>query len=141
MIYIHQEDVSFEFMFTDERCFEWLSKVCAKESFILEELNLIFCSDEYLLGVNKEHLNHDYYTDIITFDYCTKYNESTQVIGDLFISIDRVKDNALLFDESFENELFRVISHGVLHLCGYSDKTDEEKVIMKRKESEALLLL
>ncbi len=98
------------------------------------DLTLIFCSDEYLLEINNKHLNHDYYTDIITFDYSQKKNIS----GDLFISIDRVKENAKEFSVPFLNELSRVVVHGVLHLCGYNDKTEEEKKQMRKLENKYL---
>ena len=98
------------------------------------ELNLVFCSDEYLLEINKKHLNHDYYTDIITFDY----SEENKISGDLLISIDRVKENAKTFSVSFIHELNRVVIHGVLHLCGYKDKTEEEKKQMRNLENKYL---
>lgn len=94
-------------------------------------ISVIFCSDEYLLEMNKTHLNHDYYTDIITFNYV----DGNLISGDLFISVDRVKENAVKFDVSFNEELYRVILHGVLHLVGYNDKTDEEKKVMRKKEN------
>lgn len=93
-------------------------------------VSLIFCSDNYLLDINKNYLNHNYYTDIITFNYV----EDKVISGDLFISIDRVKENAIEFDTIFENELYRVIFHGILHLIGYNDKTKEEKGVMREKE-------
>ena len=100
------------------------------------DIVLIFCSDEYLLEINKKHLNHDYYTDIITFDYCV----DKIVSGDLYISIDRVKDNAKAFNETFMNELNRVVIHGVLHLCGYNDKTDSDQKIMRNLENKYLAI-
>ena len=108
----------------------WLSDCCDTEGKSLEEVNLIFCSDEYLLHKNIEFLQHDYYTDIITFDYC----QGDLIIGDLFISKDRVIDNAQTNGVSFENELNRVIVHGVLHLCGYKDKSVDEEKLMRSKE-------
>lgn len=95
------------------------------------ELTFIFCSDEYLLEMNKQYLDHDYYTDIITFDYV----ENNIVSGDLFISIDRIKENAQKFNIEFLKELYRVVFHGVLHLVSYNDKTDEEQQIMTEKEN------
>jgi probable rRNA maturation factor len=112
----------------------WLSNVCDSEEKELSELNVIFCSDEYLLKKNIEFLNHDYYTDIITFDYCVDH----LVLGDLFISIERVKDNALLNKVSFKNELHRVLVHGVLHLCGYEDKSTDDEIMMRFKEGHYL---
>ncbi len=108
----------------------WLSDTCVDELKVLEEVNLIFCSDEYLLKMNIEYLQHDYYTDIISFDYC----EEDKILGDLFISKDRVLENSIDNNVSFELELQRVIVHGVLHLCGYKDKTDEEAALMRSKE-------
>ena len=108
----------------------WLSDTCVDELKVLEEVNLIFCSDEYLLKLNIEYLQHDYYTDIISFDYC----EDDKILGDLFISKDRVLENSIDNNVSFELELQRVIVHGVLHLCGYKDKTDEEAALMRSKE-------
>ena len=114
----------------------WLSKVCESKGKELGEVNLVFCSDEYLLVMNKTHLEHDYYTDIITFDY---YEE--QITGDLFISIDRVMENAAGLKVKFIHELHRVVVHGLLHLLGYGDKSEEEEVLMREMENEALLLI
>jgi len=94
------------------------------------EISIILCSDKYLLNINIEYLNHNYYTDIITFNYV----EGNTISGDLFISLDRVKGNSELFNTSLIKELYRVIFHGLLHLAGYNDKTDEEKKIMRGKE-------
>ncbi|MGB1296517.1 MAG: rRNA maturation RNase YbeY [Flavobacteriales bacterium] len=107
----------------------WLVALIEEEKCVLKELTYIFCDDEYLLKINQEHLNHDYYTDIITFDYDTE-----ELHSDLFISVDRVKDNAEQLNEPFKRELFRVIAHGVLHLCGYKDKTESEIAEMRGKE-------
>lgn len=107
----------------------WLLALIEEEKCVLKELTYIFCDDEYLLKINQEHLNHDYYTDIITFDYDTE-----ELHSDLFISVDRVKDNAEQLNEPFKRELFRVIAHGVLHLCGYKDKTESEIAEMRGKE-------
>ena len=115
----------------------WLSEVVAIEKKEMGDITLIFCSDEYLLNVNQQYLNHDYYTDIITFDY----SEDNCISGDLSISIDRVKDNADINKVDFINELNRVIVHGVLHLCGYKDKSVEEEKQMRSKENEMLQLL
>jgi rRNA maturation RNase YbeY len=109
---------------------DWLSTVCIEEGKLLDEVNLIFCSDEYLLKMNLEYLQHDYYTDIISFDYC----EANRILGDLFISKDRVLDNADQNNVTFDLELQRVIVHGVLHLCGYKDKSEEEEKLMRTKE-------
>jgi probable rRNA maturation factor len=108
----------------------WVSDTIIKEGMLPGEINYIFCSDAYLLKMNLEHLNHDSFTDIITFNYC----EDNVVNSDVFISIDRVKENAETFKCSFENELNRVMIHGVLHLVGYDDKSDDDKQIMRAKE-------
>ncbi len=116
---------------------EWFTKTVEQEGKILDEIALIFCTDDYLLEINQQHLGHDYYTDIVTFDYCW----DNHVSGDLFISLDRVRDNAEQFKTDFMNELHRVIIHGVLHLCGYKDKSEEEESLMRSKENSALSIL
>lgn len=108
----------------------WLEEVCKSEGKQCGDIALIFVSDEFLLKMNKQYLNHDYYTDIITFDY----TEEDSVSGDLFISIDRVVDNSKVLDVSYQEELKRVCVHGVLHLCGYKDKTDADELLMREKE-------
>jgi rRNA maturation RNase YbeY len=95
------------------------------------DITIVFCSDNYLLEMNKKYLEHDYFTDIITFDYV----ENDIISGDLFISIDRVKDNAEKFNTTFINELIRVVFHGVLHLAGYKDKTTPDQQLMREKEN------
>jgi probable rRNA maturation factor len=107
-----------------------------KESKTTGDLNFIYCSDYYLLNINKTHLNHDYYTDIITFDFSVQ----PVLSGDLFISIDRIKENAIINKVNFINEFYRVNFHGVLHLCGYMDKTNSEKRTMTKKENYYLNL-
>jgi rRNA maturation RNase YbeY len=136
MLDIHYEDVE-DLSLTEESLSNWITEVCSKESKEFGDISLIFCSDEYLLEMNRTHLDHDYYTDIITFDY----TENQLVSGDLFISIDRVRENASDFNVSFVHELHRVIIHGVLHLCGYKDKSDEEEKLMRSKENDALSLI
>ncbi|MCL4107804.1 UNVERIFIED_CONTAM: hypothetical protein GTU68_027189 [Idotea baltica] len=103
----------------------------------LQVINYIFCSDEYLLEINQNYLKHDYYTDIISFPYSEK---PSPLQGDIFISIDRVMENAKDREISFEKELLRVVSHGFLHFCGYKDKTEEEQENMRRKEEEMMQL-
>jgi len=115
---------------------DWLSRVIISESKIDGDLNYIFCDDEYLLGINQQYLNHDTYTDIITFDYC----HGDTISGDIFISIERVEDNAQEYSVSFEEELHRVMAHGVLHLLGYKDKSDQEARLMREKENEKIKL-
>ena len=106
-----------------------------KEKTKLEQLQYIFCSDEYLLEINKQHLKHNYYTDIITFDLSEKPNS---VIGEIYISIDRVRDNAQNYEVPFKHELLRVIFHGALHLCGLKDKTEKDQVLMRKAEDKYL---
>ncbi|OQP61671.1 rRNA maturation RNase YbeY [Niastella populi] len=106
-----------------------------KEKTKLEQLQYIFCSDDYLLEINKQHLQHNYYTDIITFDLSEKSNA---VIGEIYISVDRVKENARNYSASFKQELLRVIFHGALHLCGHKDKTEKDQVLMRKAEDKYL---
>ena len=108
----------------------WLKTVAGSEMKKLGNINIIFCSDNYILEVNLKYLQHDYFTDIITFDYC----EKDILNGDLFISIDSVKDNAEHYGTEFENELCRVMVHGLLHLIGYDDHTPEDIAVMSSKE-------
>lgn len=130
MVNIFFEDVEIPNL-DSEFFISWLSNTCAEENKSLEEVNLIFCSDEYLYDMNVQYLNHDYYTDIITFDYC----EENRIIGDLFISKDRVIENANDNKVDFVLELKRVVVHGVLHLCGYKDKSVSEEKLMREKEN------
>lgn len=116
---------------------EWISNVITSEGFEVGEVHYIFCDDEFLHKLNVEFLNHDTLTDVISFDY----RMGNQINGEIFISVERVQDNAKDFNNSFEEELHRVMIHGILHFCGYKDKTDEEKALMRNKENEALSLL
>ncbi|MGC6433750.1 MAG: rRNA maturation RNase YbeY [Crocinitomicaceae bacterium] len=135
MINFFTEDVSIP-LFNQSSVTAWLCNVCESENKELDEVSIIFCSDDYLLTMNNEYLQHDYYTDIITFDYCV----DNQVVGDLFVSVDRVTDNAKLNQVSFDNELLRVMVHGILHLIGFKDKSDEDSKLMRLKEDEYLNL-
>lgn len=119
------------FSINHEALESWLSSTVVNEGLEMDEIALVFCSDDELLEFNIRHLNHDYYTDIITFDY----SEEQRISGDLYISVDRVLDNSKSLSISFESELDRVIVHGVLHLCGYGDKSDDEVVEMRKKEN------
>lgn len=112
----------------------WIRAVAAQYGFAVGELNYIFCDDEKILSVNREFLQHDYYTDIITFDY----TEGNVISGDLFISLDTVRTNAEQFGQEYERELYRVIIHGILHLCGINDKGPGEREIMEVAENRAL---
>ncbi|MCM4159218.1 rRNA maturation RNase YbeY [Antarcticibacterium flavum] len=114
----------------------WIERVISSEGKKLEEISYIFCDDEYLLKLNEEYLHHDTYTDIITFDYSV----GKILQGDIYISTERVDENAREYNVSFEEELRRVIIHGVLHLAGYKDKTEEESSLMREKEEEKMKL-
>lgn len=110
----------------------WLNALISRESYKLLELNYIFLNDESLLKINKEYLNHDTYTDIITFD---NSEEKLSIEGDIFISVDRIRENASKFQVSFEIEMIRVMAHGLLHLCGYLDKKEKDVRNMREKEN------
>jgi rRNA maturation RNase YbeY len=115
----------------------WLSTIARRERAALKEVNFIFCSDEFLAKLNLKYLRHKTLTDIITFDY----SESKQKLqGDIYISLDRVKENAVKYNKSFDDELHRVMVHGILHLIGYGDKTAKQKALMRKKEDQSLSL-
>ena len=129
-----EEDISFKLK-NKTGVKQWIKTSIEAEGQKLKELNYIFCSDEYLLKINQQYLDHDTYTDIVTFDN----SEKDRVIeGDIFISIDRIRENALKFNSGEVNELHRVIIHGALHLLGYQDKTAEKKKIMTSREDHYL---
>ncbi|RZJ67947.1 MAG: rRNA maturation RNase YbeY [Flavobacterium sp.] len=124
-----------EFEITDEAAYEsWISRIIESEQKKEGDINYIFCDDEYLLEINQKYLNHDTLTDIISFDYSV----GNELHGDIFISIERVKENAAEFGVSFESELNRVMAHGVLHYCGYKDKSEADEVVMRSKEEEKM---
>lgn len=131
----HSEQTNFS-LSNESEIADWLTNVCQKEGKTLTEVSVIFCSDNYLLDVNQKHLNHDYYTDVITFDY----SEGNDVSGDIFISIDRVVDNAKSFGVQMLDEAHRIIVHGTLHLIGYTDKEVSAKEQMTAKENFYLSL-
>lgn len=135
MIRYYCEDISFKLKdkLLSNR---WLKMVAASELRKIGDINIIFCSDNYILDVNMKYLQHDYFTDIITFDYC----EKDVLSGDLFISIDSVRENALFYGTEFPEELNRVIVHGVLHLIGYDDHAEEDIKTMRSKENYYLEL-
>jgi len=116
---------------------EWVFEIISSEGFMEGEISFIFCSDSYLHKINLEFLKHDTFTDIISFNYSL----GKQINGEVYISVDRVLNNADEFSIPFEEELHRVIIHGILHFCGYNDKTLKEKEIMRKKENQSLLLL
>ena len=129
MIEYHYEN---NFILEDsEKIRIWIEDVIKKEKKIVGDITYIFCDDDYLLERNKEFLNHNTLTDIITFNYCIDNNMSS----DIMISIDRVKENSTIFENSFNEELKRVMIHGILHLIGYNDKSEEEEELMRKKEN------
>lgn len=134
-IYFHNEDI--EFKIKDKRkIIKWIIQTIQQHKKALSIINFIFCSDQFLLQLNKQHLNHDYYTDVITF----YYGETDNIEGDIYISTERVKDNATLHQTNFNDELHRTMIHGVLHLLGYNDKTHKEKNDMRKLEDHYLAL-
>ena len=130
MIRYFQEDIRFELKqkLLNNR---WLKMVAGSEMRRLGAINIIFCSDNYILDVNMKYLQHDYFTDIITFDYC----EKNVLSGDLFISIDSVRENAQFYGTEFADELNRVMVHGLLHLIGYDDHSEADIAVMRQKEN------
>ncbi len=126
-----------DFVLENEEVFEgWLSAVILSENKKEGEISYIFCDDEYLHKINVEYLNHDTLTDIISFDYTV----GNELNGDIFVSVERVRDNALDFNVPFDNELKRVLAHGILHYCGYKDKSETEAVLMRSKEEEKIAM-
>lgn len=119
---------------------KWLKQVAAQNGYTVGDINFIFCSDDYLLDINKQYLGHDYYTDIITFDN-REESGSERVDADIFISVDTVRANGQEYGEGFDRELHRVIAHGLLHLTGYDDLTQEQQEQMRQAENAALGLL
>lgn len=137
MVHFFSEETEYTLSEPDKVRF-WLNQLVSQYGFNIDELNYIFCSDQYLHRINVEHLNHDTYTDIITFPLS---DESSQIVsGDIFISIDRVTENASAFGQRFEDELSRVMAHGVLHMVGFKDKTEEQILAMRSAEENALEL-
>lgn len=136
MITYTTEDVKMP-VFPKRKTSAWIKRVAALHGKTVGDIAYIFCSDEKILDVNRMYLQHDYYTDIITFDY----SEDNMISGDLFISLDTVRTNAEKFAVAYDSELYRVIIHGVLHLCGIDDKAPGARAVMERYENEALQLL
>lgn len=129
MVTFHIENIPFKLLHR-QKLKSWIKQVAIDEEKVLGDISYIFCSDDYLLSVNKTYLNHDYLTDVITFDY----SEPPIISGDIFISVDTVRVNANKYNVSFENELYRVMLHGVLHLCNYKDASKSEQLTMRKKE-------
>lgn len=132
-VFFHNEDVDFPFHQKNKKK-RWLKDVIENLDFKLGNISVIFCSDDYLLSLNKKHLNHNYYTDVITFNYCS----NKTISGDIFVSVDRVRAFSIDTNTSFLSEINRVIVHGVLHLCGFDDKKPDE--ILKMRKLEDLYL-
>ncbi|MDR0420850.1 MAG: rRNA maturation RNase YbeY [Prevotellaceae bacterium] len=130
MIRFFVENISFDLK-SKRKIKYWITNTVESENKKIGDVNFIFCSDEYLLDINKKYLGHDYFTDVITFDFCTDNNVS----GDIFISVDSVRSNSLKYKQSFVNELYRVMIHGILHLCSYGDSTESEIALMRLKEN------
>jgi probable rRNA maturation factor len=128
-------ETNFE-LHNEEGISQWISKVITSENKKEGEINYIFCDDVYLHKLNMEHLGHDTLTDIISFDYSL----GNELHGDVFISVERVKDNALDYKVTFDEELQRVLVHGILHYCGYKDKTDADALLMRTKEDEKITM-
>jgi probable rRNA maturation factor len=139
MISFHSEDIKYNLK-NKATLKKWIAAVIKKHKRETGDISFVFCSDSFLLEMNKEYLDHDTYTDIITFDY-SKESKTLPVSGEIFISIDRVEENAASFSKTFENELHRVIIHGVLHLLGFGDKTKKAKEEMRKQEDLCLKTL
>lgn len=140
MIQFHGEDVGNPLR-NRKAIVAWLENVVQHNKKTIGEINYIFCSDEYLLRLNKQYLDHNTLTDIITFDYSKDQPKKNMIAADIFISTDRVRENAEKFEVTFTDELHRVMVHGLLHLCGFKDKTVKDQARMRRKENESLHLL
>lgn len=126
-----------DFELEDESKYEtWIDEIIESEEKEAGEINYIFCDDDYLHNINMQYLDHDTLTDIISFDYCI----GDLISGDIFISVERVRDNAQDFEVSFHDELLRVMAHGVLHYCGYKDKSEDDARLMRSKEQEKMLM-
>lgn len=136
-ILFYKEGVGYPSFFSDIKMREWLDLIAVHYSKVLGNISFIFCDDEYILSVNRQYLKHDYYTDVITFDYC----QGDTLSGDVFISLDTVKSNSKQYDATYENEFHRVLCHSVLHLIGFKDKTDPDSVLMRENENICLDLL
>ncbi len=137
MIHFFQEDISISIS-QPKAVKRWVEQVVNSEGAVAGEINYIFCSDLYLHSMNVQYLDHDTYTDIVTFDQSD--DDEEEITGDIFISVERVKENASTLKEDFENELHRVMIHGILHLLGYGDKSLKEKQLMREKEDACLSL-
>lgn len=136
-------DINFNFqknisLTNRKRLKQFIIKIFKTEKVALESMSYVFCSDEFLLQINKDYLKHNYYTDIISFDLSLSKN--SPIIGEIYISVDSIRDNAKRFETTIQQELHRVIFHGALHMCGYKDKTKKDQALMTVKEDEYLSL-
>jgi probable rRNA maturation factor len=136
-IRFHNESVSYK-LNQKKLIASWLHSIASEYNAKCDEIVYVFCNDDYLLNLNQRFLNHDTFTDIITFDYGERDASPTLLKGEIYISIERVKDNARNFEQAFSVELMRVMAHGILHLCGLKDKSQAEKKVMREAEEEAL---
>ena len=136
MLKFFSEEIDFKLPFP-QKISNWIKTISKSEGYDLISLNYIFCTDDYLLEINKQYLDHDYYTDIITFD---NSEEEGKIESDIYVSVDRVKRKCRDFGADFEVEMRRVLIHGLLHLMDYTDTSDELKIQMRAKEDECLLL-
>lgn len=136
MVSFFSEDIDFKVV-NPLKTKKWLKNASISEGYELSQLNYVFCTDEYLLEINKQYLDHDYFTDIITFD---NSEEDNLLEGDIYISVDRVRDNAATFHTDFDTEMRRVLIHGLLHLAGHDDTSEALKTAMRAKEDEYLRL-
>jgi len=137
-IYFFSENIPFQFK-GKQKIKKWISDVVLQQKHVVGNITFVFCSDDYLLKINQHYLNHDTFTDIISFDYSELIDASKKLIsGEIYISIPRVKENAKLNKQTFTQELHRVIIHGILHFCGFKDKRQEEKKLMRKMEDESL---
>ncbi|MDR1985236.1 MAG: rRNA maturation RNase YbeY [Prevotellaceae bacterium] len=130
MVRFFTENISFDIK-NKSKIKHWINDVVKWENKNIGDINFIFCSDKYLLTINKDYLKHDYFTDVITFDFC----DGKKISGDIFISIDTVRANSVEYKQLFDEELHRVMIHGVLHLCSYQDSTKQESALMRSKEN------
>lgn len=137
ILFYKEGNVEYPSFFSENLIFKWLDLIALHYAKRLGAISFIFCDDDYILSVNRHYLQHDYYTDVITFDYC----DGDVLSGDVFISLDTVKSNSELFGVAFDNEFYRVLCHSVLHLIGFKDKTEADSKEMRNNENICLDLL
>ncbi len=137
ILFFEEGEACFPSFFSEQLIIDWIDVIALHYEKTVGAINFIFCDDAYILSVNRQYLQHDYYTDVITFDYC----KGNMLSGDVFISLDTVRSNSELFSTSYENEFCRVICHSILHLIGFKDKTDIDSKEMRKNENICLDLL